>query len=202
MKLPEGKTEAEVLDAIEKAVRLLASSFVFGYYDIDDIRQQARLFGFQALDKYDPSRPLANFIYVHIRNRLVNFKRDRLRRNDAPCLACREGRYCGPDGEPCKRFADWRTRNNAKANLMRPVGLDHVSDDKESATRSVDPVYESVAAKELLQLVDEKLPLELRVDYLKMREGVTLPKPRRQEILDVVKDILKEGGAWPENEDL
>src|SRR5690348_1481836 len=111
MTVPPGMTEAEVLEAIEKAVNALASSFTFGIYDIDDIKQQGRLYALQALatEKYDPSRPLPNFLYAHIRNRLINLKRDKLHRNDPPCKECASGEPCQPDGH-CKKFLEWRKR--------------------------------------------------------------------------------------------
>src|SRR3954453_8942961 len=88
MKLPDNITEADFLAAIEKVVGILASSFAFGYFEVEDIKQQARLFAIEAMKRYDPSRPLDNFLYAHIKNRLINFRRDKFRRNDPPCLSC------------------------------------------------------------------------------------------------------------------
>jgi DNA-directed RNA polymerase specialized sigma24 family protein len=181
MTIPPGHTEQSVLDAIERSVAILAPSFVFGPYDIDDVRQQARLYALEAIEggKYDPSRPLENFIYTHCRNRLINLKRDKLHRTDVPCRRCHEGDFCTADGV-CKVYSEWRARNSAKANLMRPVALDRVADEKERRTRTDSTAEGDVQAAELKRLIDEKLPVELRADYLKMLGGVSIPPARRK----------------------
>jgi len=40
MNLPRGYTEQQVLEAIEVVVNSLAPSFVFGFYDLEDVRQE------------------------------------------------------------------------------------------------------------------------------------------------------------------
>lgn len=199
MKIPPGMTEADVLEAIEKAVNALASSFTFGIYDIDDIKQQGRLYALLVLEdeKYDPSRPLPNFLYAHIRNRLINLKRDKLHRNDPPCRQCATGDFCTAEG-PCKKFQDWRRRNTAKANLQRPLDLNHLSDDKENRTRIDDSVSEDVALAEMLRMIDEQLPVELRPYYLQMRAGVSIPKAKREQVNSAIKEIV---GCQNSNED-
>src|SRR5688500_13353992 len=127
VRLPSNMSEAQVLEAIEKTVRLVAASFRFGYFDVDDMRQQARLFALQALDKYDESRPLENFLYTHIKNRLINFKRDKYKRNDPPCQVCHgtiPGESTGhEDGALCARYRAWRKRNLSKQNIMNPLDI-------------------------------------------------------------------------------
>lgn len=202
MKIPPGLTEAEVLSAIEKAVNILAPSFVFGYYDLEDIKQEGRLQAFKVLEteKYDPSRPLANFIYAHIRNRYINLLRDKLRRNDPPCQRCHEGCFCEPDG-PCEQYAAWKERNCTKANLMRPLDLAHVADENERHTRIESTVVNDVEIDEIVQLIDTHLPIELRATYLQMREGVSVPKAKRQLVEDEVRNIIRGSVEWNENEE-
>ena len=43
-------------------------------------------------------------------------------------------------------------------------------------------------------MIDEHLPVELRADYLKMINDVYILKKKKDEILAVIKDILKEHG--------
>jgi hypothetical protein len=202
MTIPPGHTQQSVLEAIERSVAILAPSFVFGPYDLDDVRQQARLYALEVLetDKYDASRPLANFLYTHIRNRLINLKRDKLHRTDVPCKRCHDGDFC-TDGGPCKVYSEWRARNSSKANLMRPIALDHVADERERRTRTESTVHGDVETAELKRLIDERLPVELRADYLKMLGGVTIPPARRRAVEAAVKGILKGELEWPANED-
>lgn len=195
MYLPPNKTEGEVLEAIEKAVKILAPSFVFGYHDLDDIKQHARMLGLLSLKKYDPSRPLENFVYRHIRNRLINFKRDNFRRNDPPCAQCHNGDFCTATGGICKEYGKWLSRNNAKANLMRPLNIGLVSDERESRTRHASTAASSAELAEMLDRIDAALPVELRSYYLQMRDGVAVPKAKRQLVMDVVRAAIQEGEA-------
>ncbi len=192
MKYPPGKTEEEVLAAIEKAVRMLAPSFVFGYFGIDDISQQARLYGLQAIasGKYDPARPLENWLYIHIRNRLINLRRDKLRRSDPPCRRCHDGNPCGETGTICQKYAEWLGRNNSKANLMQPINIDHVSDEKESRARLESTVVQDAELNEVIERIDAALPVELRATYLQMRAGVSVPRARREAVMEAVRAIL------------
>ena len=76
MKIPNNMTKQDVIDTITNVSRRLASKFTFAHYTEDDIAQEAFMIGMEALDRYDENRPLENFLFVHIRNRLKNFKRD------------------------------------------------------------------------------------------------------------------------------
>ena len=73
MKIPKNLSEQQVLDTISKVARKLAPKYVFASYDVDDIQQEAFLMGVEALDRYDTDKPLENFLYTHINNRLKNF---------------------------------------------------------------------------------------------------------------------------------
>lgn len=186
MIIPPGKTEQEVLDAIERAVNLLATTFVFGYYDIEDIKQEGRLEGIKLMndEKYDPSRPLENFIYRHIQNRFINLHRNKVRRADAPCRPCHLGTPCIPGG--CKKYAAWKARNSAKANLMRPVEMDDVHEDR---YLQLTPA-EDVDTAAMMKKIDEHLSVELRLWWNQIRDGVKVPKPRRIQVEDAVREIL------------
>ena len=77
MKIPKGMTEKEVTETINKVADRYAYKFQFGFYTPDDIRQEAFIIAMEAMDRYDESRPLENFLAVHVKNRLNNFKRDK-----------------------------------------------------------------------------------------------------------------------------
>jgi DNA-directed RNA polymerase specialized sigma24 family protein len=206
MKLPPGKTEEEVLSAIEKAVNILAPSFVFGFYDVADIKQEARMFALQCLDKYDCRRPLENFIYAHTKNRLINFKRDKFKRNDPPCQVCHianstNQRPKHEDGEFCAKYLAWKNRNAAKANIMRPLDLDYIADESEANTRLPSEAETTVETAELLQRIDEELDIELRATYLQMRAGESVPKAKRLIVEEAVKEILRGALECPSEED-
>lgn len=200
MKLPEGVTEAEALDAIENAVRILAPNYTFGIYDLEDIRQEARIFGMDAMPRYNPRgylpdgkprRRLDNFIYSHIRYRLNNLRRDKYRRNDPPCVLCHRGED-HVRGKSCKSYSAWKRRNEAKASLMSPVALDLIPDERQQPERRLSSEVEDRAEmNEVLRRVDEGLDVELRATYLQMRAGKSVPKSRRLQVEEAVKEILR-----------
>lgn len=204
MKIPPGHTEESVLEAIEKVVNVLAPSFVFGYFQLEDIQQQSRLFALKVLEKgkYDPSRPLENFLYTGVYRLLLNLQRDKLKRNEPPCKKCHKGESCEDayDGQRCERYNAWVTRNQAKANLLRPLDLNHISDEKERRTRLASSVHEEVEIDEILKRIDVELPVELRSAYLQMRAGVSVPRAKRQQVEAAVKLILG-GEVECQNED-
>src|SRR5262245_32969761 len=78
--------------AIEAEVVATAGLFRqgFGYFDAEDIRQEAVILGLEALEdeRYDPERSLAAFLYSHMKKRLVNLYRNTFYRSERPCRCC------------------------------------------------------------------------------------------------------------------
>ena len=76
MKIPKNMTHQEVIDQINIVVNRISARYTFHGYELDDIKQEAFIICMDAMDRYDPSRPLQNFLSVHLSNRLKNFVRD------------------------------------------------------------------------------------------------------------------------------
>ena len=51
--IPQGMTEEQVVQTIDIIANRLAKKFKFGYHDIDDMKQQARLFAWEVIENYD-----------------------------------------------------------------------------------------------------------------------------------------------------
>ena len=202
MKIPKNMTEKEVLEIIDKIAGKLSYKFRFGYHDIEDMKQQARLFAIQGMDNYDESRPLENFLWTHVRNRLFNYMRDNFERPDKPCFSCPfYDPKCKNSRKECEEFEDkyecvlysgWTYRNSSKKNLMTPVGMSEVRNDGEKNMNISSSSLDNIVNKELLGLIDKNIPLELRLDYLRLKNGLKLPRPRKNIILENIKRILKE----------
>lgn len=184
MTLPSYINEDEFLKAVDDACNLLAKSFAFGYFGEDDMRQQAHVFALEASwNKYDAKRPLANFLYSHIKNRFINFKRDKFHRNDPPCLNCAAG-ITHEDGELCKKFISWRDRNASKRNLMKP-------EEFEEYTKSTQNNEELVLhLKEVDEIIDLHLPVELRSIYLRLKSGDAVSRSKRELLLIAIRGII------------
>ena len=165
MKIPDGLNEEEVVKTIRKIAKRLAPKYVFAGYEVEDIEQEAFLIGINGLKNYDPARPLENFMYTHINNRLKTFKRDNYFRMDY--------------GTEAQKIQD------QKRDLLEPVSIDNVY------TMHVAPdVNNDAYVKEILELIDRKLPTHMRRDYLRLQSNSPLPKGRKANIIQVIEQII------------
>jgi len=165
MKLPTNMTEAEVVQTILEVTKRLSSSFTFAYFDKEDIEQEAFLMGMEALDRYDEARPLENFLFIHIKNRLKNFKRDKYYRYD-------EGKA-------------QKIQQNKK-NLLDPLNIDVLPlsyRDNKDEQRDIEEIY---------NIIDRNLPNTMRNDYLRIKSGVQVNKNKRTEVIEEIQRILEE----------
>ena len=168
-------TEREVTETITRVANRYAYKFQFGFYTPDDIRQEAFIIAMDALDRYDESRPLENFLAVHVKNRLNNFKRDKYYRQQK-------------EDQANKNKYD----NNTKKFLMEPIDISSVRDEHENNKRLDDSFVNNIEDQELLDIIDTYLDVGLRADYLRILNGVYVPKPRREQIYNEINRILKE----------
>lgn len=141
MPVPTGIPIEQVLDIIERVVGPLGNKLKFGSFDSEEIKQEGRAIAWKAIvDTYEESRPLENFLRVHVRNRLLNFK-----------------------------------RNNTKVSQ---TGKSEIVEDT------------TVETNEIKNKIDENLPGELRQDYLRICQGVSIPKYRKEKVLLAIREIL------------
>lgn len=190
--------EDEVISIIRKISRRLSYKFVFGYHDREDIEQQAFIFGIYGLENYDQKRPLENFLWVHIANRLKSYKRDKYERPDSPCVTCAfyDGDVCDEyiDQLECSSYRGWYNRNQSKKNLMTPIEFENVNDVNEKYMSTGDVVTDDIIFSELQKIIDDNLPVNLRADYIKMISNIHVPKPRRTQIQEIIIEILDKYG--------
>jgi hypothetical protein len=192
--LPSGVSEAQVVAAIDAVSTKLAKAFSFGNYAPQDIAQEVAVFSMELLRKgtYEASRPLEPYLLTHARNRLCNLKRNLHHRSDSPCPRCASGKFCCEPG-PCQKHAKWADRNRTKANLNRPADLGGVPPDREPMT-SESEVDRAVEGIDLEQLIDERLDLHLRADYLRLKGGEVVHAHRRRLVQEAILDILDDAG--------
>lgn len=148
---------------IQEVAKKISPRYVFGSYEKEDIEQEAIIMGLDGLKRYDGIRPLENFLYTHINNRLKNFKRDNY--------------YRVTTGSAEKV-------QQAKKDLFgASAAIDPIIYFEEDISETID-------SKESIQKINEKLPAKYRADYLKMTNGAKVPKKRKAEILSLIKQIL------------
>jgi DNA-directed RNA polymerase specialized sigma24 family protein len=172
--LLDGMEDGVVLEKIESVINKIAYKYVFGSYTLEDIKQEARILALDGLKRYDGKRPLENFLYIHLKNRLFNFKRD----NYIRLTTCK---YC--TDKTCSR-CERRTKNNlAKQNLAYSIEFNHSKTDT-----SYD--LSEMELAECKDLIDRTMPLEYRADYIRMINGVPVNKERKQIITKFITELF------------
>lgn len=210
MKIPKGMTESEVLTSIDRIANGLAYKYKFGYYSIEDMKQEARIEAMDALERYDPSKgKLETFLWTHVNNRLYNLKRNKFARPDKPCLNCPLNAYdphnlkstnqctAYDDRADCAPFANWEKRNSSKKNIMSPIGMGNVKDENERNMRREDNIAQNIDYTHMIILLDEKIPISLRKSWIKMKNDIKLSKADRTKLLDAIREILSEENYGP-----
>ena len=77
-----------------------------------------------------------------------------------------------------------------KKKILKPSSLSN-----EDLILTEEPIYDnSIDAKNMQHIIDNKLPSEYRSDYLKIINDVYVPKKRREEIISLIKELLDEEG--------
>lgn len=186
-------TEEEIIAVLDNVARRLAKRFKFGYHDNNDMMQQAKLFALEGLKNYDGQRPLENYLWTHVHNRLFNFKRDKYSRPNCPCGECSED-HAKCKQETCSVYIQWEKRNQAKQNLMNPIDMDNVEDEHEDSMKNEESVSDTAHNNDLIKTINDKLPLEFRHDMLRIMQGVPVPKHRKDKLILEIQKVLYDSG--------
>jgi len=196
-------SEQEIVEIIDRISARLGPKFKFGYHTNEDMRQQASLFAWEGMNSWDGIRPLENFLWIHVRNRLYNFKRNNYGRPEKPCEHCPLKAYdpeCKNSKSTCTKFDNlmdctlykgWTDRNASKRNLMSSYT---VLFDKPAEADVADAVF----SKEMFNLLDTQMPVPAREDWIRFINNLKITKVRRQKILDEISNILRENNIDPE----
>lgn len=203
-------SEEEFLRVLDNISKRLAHKFRFAYHEIEDMKQQAAIFAIEGLEKYDNKRPLENFLWTHVRNRLFNYKRNNYQRPDKPCLTCpffdkkmsQNTSQCTKfsNKNDCNLYAAWSKRNETKKNIVQPS---HIEDDH--CFQSSDNLGLSIQNQEFIKFLDTNIHTEYRENYLKLKHGVKIPKQQLNKLKKHIIELM-EANKWnpttfQENED-
>lgn len=189
--------EEDFLQALDNISKKLIYKFKFGYHEIEDMKQQAAIFALEGLENYDASRPLENFLWTHVRNRLFNFKRDNYCRPDNVCVTCKffDPKYkksknqCSKftDKKDCSIYSEWQDRNTTKKNIMQPVDIDNV----EHKHHSVNYVVDILSNNEIINIIENNIHSKYRETYLKLKGGGKILKQDLLQLQEHIKTILE-----------
>ena len=164
MKLPEGVTEQDFLEAYNIVINKIAHSYVFTSFEVDDIKQEGFLIAYSGLKNYDTSQSLTTFLFAHLHNRLKNLKRDKYYRLEVGAAS--------------------QMQNNKK-NILEPIDIHELF---HIATGS--DIEDEAHLTEIHEIIDEKLPANMRSDYLKLKNKGKLTKSRKIKIIKKLQEII------------
>lgn len=158
------------------------------------MKQQAAIFALEGLEKYDRSRPLENFLWTHVRNRLFNYKRNNYQRPDKPCFTCPlfDKTFKNSHNQclkyvtktDCELYAAWSKRNETKKNIIQPS---YIEDDNSHASKGKD-ITHIIQNQEIIEFLDSNIKNEYRESYLKLKHGLKIPK---QQLIKLQNHIVK-----------
>lgn len=190
-------TEDEFIKVLDIISKKLIYKFKFGYHEIEDMKQQAAIFALQGLENYDNSRPLENFLWTHVRNRLFNFKRDNYFRPDNVCVGCPffDPKYKNSTNQcskfknknDCDIYSQWKDRNNIKKNIMQPSNID----DNSFVNNKFD-VFDNISNTEIITIIENNIDTKFRETYLKIKGGDKVSKQDLLKLKDHIQKIIKD----------
>jgi hypothetical protein len=201
--LSNGVKESEFLEVLENISKRLVHKFKFAYHSFEDMKQQAAIFALEGLEKYDNSRPLENFLWTHVRNRLFNYKRNNYQRPDKPCFSCplfdklykcsdnQCSKYLNKDD--CEAYFSWKKRNESKKNIIQPTYIeDEVNYFSNSNQQDISHIIQN---KEIVTFLDENVSYEYREYYLKLKHGIKIPKQHLSKLQAYIAKLM-ENNQW------
>ena len=187
--------EEELIRIVDKIANRFASTFKFGYHEIEDMKQQAWQVALEGLKDYDGKRPLENFLWTHVRNRLYNFKRDNYFRPEKPCDRCPllVNDQCTQfkDRLECDLYSRWDKRTEKRKSLMTAV--EHTD-----TKYSENDIIKQLDEKHLFETVDYNMPVELREYWIRFIHNLKLNKQKKEQVLLEITLILKEHNLDPQ----
>ena len=147
---------------------------------------------------YDVARPLDKFLYTHVINRLKNLRRNKFKRTDSPCKNCPfwpgksdpEGCNAYADKQECDKFVSFQRRNDSKVNIVQPIHIESVNMNSESNMFYVDSSFRT----EMIDIINEELDPKLRGDFLRMLDGATVNKVKKEKVKEAILEIFEKRG--------
>lgn len=201
MFVPSNITESDLLDLIQKISKRFWRKFSFGYMTEEDIYQECVIMVIKSecLRKYDPALPLENFLTIHLRNRLYNFKRDNFAKPNRQCLRCsldEDERSRRPPGNEkacdCPAYNKWYASNVDRKNIMNTTSIDNIIDENEYNMRYDTDFGQDLDDQDRRDHLLENLSVDARKVYLMLMDGHKLRKAELDLLTKEVEDLLGE----------
>lgn len=159
------------MSIITKVINRTAPKYIFGFYDLEDIKQESYIICLDALENYDNNRPLENFLSKHLSNRLKDLKRNKYFRHNT-------------NNDNHFKLNAVKKRLMDLKQFCEIAEYDHPIDDPN--------LEEKLSTSEALELVMDMIGPALRNDFLRIANDVTISQHKRAAVIKKVKEILGE----------
>lgn len=191
-------SEQEFLKTLDIISKKLIYKFKFGYHEIEDMKQQAAIFALEGLEHYDHKRPLENFLWTHVRNRLFNFKRDNYCRPDNICVGCpfydpknlKSSNQCEKykNKNDCSIYSERESRNSLKKNLMKPLNIE---DEHNNFQDNSTDLFEAISNSEIINIIEDNIETKYRETYLRLKGGSKVSRQDLLKLKDHISHLLQ-----------
>lgn len=204
----------KIIEAVEKFSSYLASVYKFGFYEIDDLKQEAMVRAFQAMNNgtYDESKDLDQYLFMTVKNHFKNIHRKYRQQNKPPCLTCplydpgfkSSLNQCVEyaDKNDCEPFNSFNNKYKNRLSLLQPSDIATISEDDKNQLVIEYNLLEDLSQTELFDYVDKNISPEIRGDFLRMLSGVKINSENTKRVQREVVAILIEGGFEIDLDDL
>jgi DNA-directed RNA polymerase specialized sigma24 family protein len=196
------EVEQDIHRIIDRVSQMTANTRVFGYHEHDDIYQIAYINALEVLakpDKYDPARPLENFLHTHLKRRILNLKRAEVFRAEAPCKCCDAW---NPGSSPCEQWRRWDEGNHRKQSLGKaaPQLPECLSISRVEPAAPCEDLTERLIFDELDGYILERLKPEMHADYALLKADRPIEQARRTRLRAALQEILRYSPYSPADE--
>lgn len=196
----------KVIEAVEKFSGYLASVYKFGFFEIDDLKQEAMVRAFQVVNNgtYDESKDLDQYLFTAVKNHFKNIHRKYRQKNEPPCLTCplfdpgfkSSLNQCREyaDKNDCEPFNSFNNKYKNRQSLLQPADIASISEtDKEQLVIEYN-LLDDLAQTELYDYVDKNISPEIRSDFLRMLSGIKISSENTKRVQKEIALILINGG--------
>lgn len=175
-------TQEQVIKSIQIVSAKAVKVFRFDIYDEDDLKQECFILALEALERFNGDSPLEAFLFMFFKNRLQNFKRKHFYRLDINCV------HCETFNENCDACLRKQETQKRRRNLLETADIQAIA--TELTFMPTDEQDHDITV--LCERIDTELLPDERIDYLKMKDDVYVPKQRKMYITKRIQEILSD----------
>lgn len=196
----------KVVEIVEEFSGYLGQIYKFGFYELEDMKQEAVLRCLEALNNnnYDETKSLKQYLFMVVKNHFKNLLRKYRQKNEPPCLTCPffDAAMKSSDNQctkfinknDCKEFSEFQKKCSVRESILSPHDIGSLSEiEKEQLTVEYD-ILENMADTELYLYIDEHLKPYLRSDFLRLLSGINIKEENKKIIQREVALIIRDGG--------